>query len=62
MKESAKLFTPAKIGSMTVKNRVVMAPMATDFADGDGSVAMGAMTALFFTVMDPILAGVKSGP
>ena len=31
-----KLFTPSRIGSMTIKNRGVMMPMATDMADKDG--------------------------
>src|SRR4030042_5726455 len=33
------LFTPLSIGSMKVKNRFAMAPMATDFADGGGLVS-----------------------
>ena len=33
-----KLFEPGKIGSMTIKNRGVMMPMATDMADKDGIV------------------------
>ncbi|HOW80946.1 MAG TPA: FAD-dependent oxidoreductase [Spirochaetota bacterium] len=39
MKDYKILFKPIKIASMTVKNRVVMAPMATDFADGEGPVS-----------------------
>ena len=31
-----KLFTPGRIGSMTIKNRGVMMPMATDMAEKDG--------------------------
>ena len=31
-----KLFTPGRIGSMTIKNRGIMMPMATDMADKDG--------------------------
>lgn len=34
-----KLFEPARIGSMTVKNRVVMAPMGTGYANEDGTVS-----------------------
>lgn len=30
------LFTPGKIGSLTVKNRGVMSPMSTDYASKDG--------------------------
>ncbi|OHD66343.1 MAG: hypothetical protein A2176_07625 [Spirochaetes bacterium RBG_13_51_14] len=32
------LFSPLKIGTMEIKNRIAMAPMATDFAEGDGTV------------------------
>ena len=32
----SKLFSPGTIGSMTIKNRGVMMPMATDMADKDG--------------------------
>ena len=32
------LFSPAKIGSMTVKNRAVMAPMGTHSASADGNM------------------------
>ena len=31
-----KLFTPGKLGSMTVKNRIVMPPMGTGMAAADG--------------------------
>ena len=31
-----KLFTPGRIGPLTLKNRGVMMPMATDLADKDG--------------------------
>ena len=31
-----RLFTPGTIGSLTIKNRAVMMPMATDMADKDG--------------------------
>lgn len=37
MKEQ-KLFMPIKIGKMKLKNRIIMAPMATNFAANDGSV------------------------
>jgi 2,4-dienoyl-CoA reductase-like NADH-dependent reductase (Old Yellow Enzyme family)/thioredoxin reductase len=37
MKEQ-KLFMPIKIGKMKLKNRLIMAPMATNFATSDGSV------------------------
>lgn len=33
------LFEPARIGAMTVKNRIVMPPMATGFATDDGLVS-----------------------
>ena len=33
------LFTPISIGTMEVKNRVAMAPMATDYAESDGRVS-----------------------
>jgi 2,4-dienoyl-CoA reductase-like NADH-dependent reductase (Old Yellow Enzyme family)/thioredoxin reductase len=33
-----KLFEPIKVGNVTLKNRVVMAPMATNFATQDGLV------------------------
>jgi 2,4-dienoyl-CoA reductase-like NADH-dependent reductase (Old Yellow Enzyme family) len=36
MKELTMLFTPIKIGTMEVRNRIVMAPMATNLADPDG--------------------------
>jgi 7beta-hydroxy-3-oxochol-24-oyl-CoA 4-desaturase len=39
MKKLSTLFTPVKIGKMKIKNRIAMAPMATDFAEGDGSVS-----------------------
>jgi 7beta-hydroxy-3-oxochol-24-oyl-CoA 4-desaturase len=37
MKPLAHLFSPIRIGSMELKNRMVMAPMATDFANPDGT-------------------------
>ena len=33
-----KLFEPIQIGTMTLKNRLVMAPMATHYADENGAV------------------------
>ncbi len=39
MTELTKLFSPISIGSMELKNRIVMSPMHTDFADPDGSVS-----------------------
>ena len=33
-----KLFEPGQIGTMTVKNRIVMAPMVSNFADPNGGV------------------------
>jgi len=34
-----KLFSPIKINSMKLKNRVAMAPMATNYANADGSIS-----------------------
>ncbi len=34
-----KLFSPTKIGSMVLKNRIVMSPMHTDFANIDGTIS-----------------------
>ena len=39
MTSLGRLFTPITIGSMEVRNRIVMAPMATDYASSDGSVS-----------------------
>ena len=39
MKPLKKLFTPFRIGSMEIKNRMAMAPMATDFANPDGTIS-----------------------
>ena len=39
MTELAKLFSPIRIGSMELKNRIVMSPMHTDFAEPDWSVS-----------------------
>lgn len=33
------LFTPVRVGSMTVKNRIVMAPMERNYANPDGTVS-----------------------
>jgi len=33
-----KLFEPGKIGTMCIKNRIVMSPMITDYADEEGYV------------------------
>ncbi len=33
------LFTPCKIGNLKIKNRIVMCPMGTNAAYGDGSIA-----------------------
>lgn len=35
----SKLYTPLKIGSMEVKNRVMMAPISTGFEPADGSLS-----------------------
>ncbi len=39
MTELTKLFSPISIGSMELKNRLVMSPMHTEFAEPDGSVS-----------------------
>jgi len=39
MRPLVKLFTPIKIGSMEVKNRIVMAPMTTNWAPDDGAIS-----------------------
>ena len=39
MTQLLKLFTPIKIGSMEVKNRIVMAPMTTNWAPDDGTIS-----------------------
>lgn len=38
MKELKNLFEPIRIGSMDLKNRMVMAPMGTGFVSEDGTV------------------------
>jgi len=38
MEPLTKLFEPASIGTMELKNRIIMAPMGTFFADEDGLV------------------------
>jgi 2,4-dienoyl-CoA reductase-like NADH-dependent reductase (Old Yellow Enzyme family)/thioredoxin reductase len=37
-KQFPKLFEPGRIGSLEIKNRLVMPPMATNYASKDGSV------------------------
>ena len=37
MSSLSRLFRPISIGTMEVKNRIAMAPMATDYADSDGT-------------------------
>jgi 2,4-dienoyl-CoA reductase-like NADH-dependent reductase (Old Yellow Enzyme family)/thioredoxin reductase len=39
MKNLNHLFSPVQIGAIRIKNRIAMAPMATDFAEGDGTVS-----------------------
>ena len=39
MRSLQKLFSPIKINSMKLKNRVAMAPMATNYANADGSIS-----------------------
>ena len=39
MNALSHLFTPTRIGTMEIRNRIAMAPMATDFAEGDGTVS-----------------------
>jgi NAD(H)-dependent 7beta-hydroxy-3-oxo-delta4-cholenoic acid oxidoreductase len=39
MKPLERLFQPIRIGAMEVKNRMAMAPMATDFAHPDGTLS-----------------------
>ena len=34
-----KLFTPGRIGPLTIRNRAVMSPMGTDFADTNGNAS-----------------------
>lgn len=43
-KDLAKLYTPLSIGGMEVKNRVVMPPMTTNFADEIGAVTQRLVT------------------
>ena len=35
--ELTHLFNPLKIGSLSLKNRIVMLPMGTSLADADGN-------------------------
>jgi 2,4-dienoyl-CoA reductase-like NADH-dependent reductase (Old Yellow Enzyme family)/thioredoxin reductase len=37
----SKLFEPAQIGKMNLRNRIVMPPMVVNFANSDGSVSEG---------------------
>ena len=39
MSSLSRLFSPIAIGTMEVENRVAMAPMATDYANPDGTVS-----------------------
>lgn len=39
MRPLSKLFSPIRIGPMEIKNRMAMAPMATDFANQDGTIS-----------------------
>lgn len=39
MKELKMLFAPIKIGTMELKNRIVMAPMGMNYAELDGSIS-----------------------
>ena len=39
MSSPSRLFEPISIGTMQVKNRIAMAPMATDYAEADGTVS-----------------------
>ncbi len=39
MHRCESLFAPLMIGTLEMKNRIAMAPMATDFAEGDGTVS-----------------------
>jgi NAD(H)-dependent 7beta-hydroxy-3-oxo-delta4-cholenoic acid oxidoreductase len=34
-----QLFSPIRIGGLEIRNRIAMAPMATDFGEGDGRVS-----------------------
>jgi 2,4-dienoyl-CoA reductase (NADPH2) len=34
-----RLFSPVRIGTLQLANRLVLAPMATDFAEADGSIS-----------------------
>ena len=38
MNQYTNLFTPFRIRSMTLKNRVVMSPMGSNFAQSDGQM------------------------
>jgi 2,4-dienoyl-CoA reductase-like NADH-dependent reductase (Old Yellow Enzyme family) len=38
MQQFSSLFSAGKIGSMNPKNRIVMAPMVRNYADGNGYI------------------------
>ena len=38
MNHLPNLFSPIKINQLEISNRIVLPPMATNFADGDGYV------------------------
>ena len=39
MKELKMLFSPIQMGTMELKNRIVMAPMGVNYAEPDGTVS-----------------------
>ncbi|NQT48200.1 MAG: FAD-dependent oxidoreductase, partial [Chloroflexi bacterium] len=39
LKKLEKMFSPLRIGSLELKNRIAMAPMATNFANPDGTIS-----------------------
>lgn len=39
MKKLERLFSPIRIGTMDVKNRIVMSPMHTDYGNKDGTIS-----------------------
>ena len=63
MSSHRELFTPISIGTMEVRNRIAMAPMATDYANGDGSVSQRLIDYLAFhmTAMLALLRLSRSG-
>ena len=38
MKKQERFFSPINIGSMDVKNRIVMSPMQADYSNDDGTI------------------------